>query len=252
MEYVLARVRDGSGHAHAMADHRYVTAPKTAAQWTRSTAACSAPTPPTPTGCAGTGSTARNPNCPPDGPQIWLAREGPTVVGQYATMPVRLSVPGRGDRRRPGAWTSWWRPSASARASARCCSARGTRTSARRSAWASPSRRTGCSRSCGGRTSGPVPCLVKPLTRRALRRPNWPMPVNRFVSAVTLPLRPRRRAGAAAQARGRARFAASTSEFTALWERLAPKFDLRRAPRRAVPELEVRRSRRTCATPSSR
>ena len=22
---------------------------------------------------------------------------------------------------------------------------------------------------------GPVPCLVKPLTRRALRRPNWPV-----------------------------------------------------------------------------
>ncbi|MCX6550975.1 MAG: hypothetical protein NTY02_08225, partial [Acidobacteria bacterium] len=29
----------------------------------------------------------RNPNCPPDGPKIWVAREGPSVVGQYATMP---------------------------------------------------------------------------------------------------------------------------------------------------------------------
>ena len=34
---------------------------------------------------------------------------------------------------------------------------------------------------------GPVPCLVKPLTRRALRRANWPVGLNRFVSAVTLP-----------------------------------------------------------------
>ena len=36
---------------------------------------------------------------------------------------------------------------------------------------------------------GPLPCLVKPLTRRALRRPNWPQPLNRArVGAVTLPI----------------------------------------------------------------
>ena len=35
---------------------------------------------------------------------------------------------------------------------------------------------------------GPVPCFVKPLTRRALRRSSWPTPVNRVVSALTLPL----------------------------------------------------------------
>ena len=34
----------------------------------------------------------QNPNNPPDGPQIWLAREGPSIIGQYATMPVRLSL----------------------------------------------------------------------------------------------------------------------------------------------------------------
>jgi hypothetical protein len=32
-----------------------------------------------------------------------------------------------------------------------------------------------------------LPCLVKPLSRRALRRPTWPVALNRFVSAVTLP-----------------------------------------------------------------
>ena len=26
----------------------------------------------------------QNPNNPPDGPLIWLAREGPTVIGHYA------------------------------------------------------------------------------------------------------------------------------------------------------------------------
>ena len=36
----------------------------------------------------------QNPNNPPGGPQIWLAREGPSVVGQCATMPVRLAVMG--------------------------------------------------------------------------------------------------------------------------------------------------------------
>lgn len=35
-----------------------------------------------------------NPNLPDDGPLIWLAREGDAIVGQYATMPVRLQVHG--------------------------------------------------------------------------------------------------------------------------------------------------------------
>src|SRR3954452_24352226 len=34
----------------------------------------------------------------------------------------------------------------------------------------------------------PIPCFVKPLTRRALRRPNWPMLLNRIISALTLPI----------------------------------------------------------------
>ena len=33
-----------------------------------------------------------NPNCPPQGPEIWVAKEGENVLGQYATMPVRLKV----------------------------------------------------------------------------------------------------------------------------------------------------------------
>ena len=71
---------------------------------------------------------------------------------------------------------------------------------------------------------GPVPCFVKPLTRRALRRPNWPLPLNRLVSALTLPFvmivarsRPLR-----AEVRLMQRF---DDSFTTLWHELAPKFD---------------------------
>ena len=43
----------------------------------------------------------RNPNNPGHEPEIWIAREGPAIVGQYATMPVQLSVKGREVR---GSW----------------------------------------------------------------------------------------------------------------------------------------------------
>ena len=42
-----------------------------------------------------------NPNARPDGPLIWIAREGQTVIGQYAAMPVTLSVM---DREVDAAW----------------------------------------------------------------------------------------------------------------------------------------------------
>ncbi len=34
----------------------------------------------------------KNPNCPPEGPEIWVAKEDDEVLGQYASMPVRLKV----------------------------------------------------------------------------------------------------------------------------------------------------------------
>src|SRR5438094_9103368 len=37
----------------------------------------------------------RNPNNPGGEPEIWVAREGPGIVGQDATMPVKLAVKGR-------------------------------------------------------------------------------------------------------------------------------------------------------------
>ena len=37
----------------------------------------------------------RNPNNPGGEPEIWIAREGPAIIGQYATMPVRLAIKGQ-------------------------------------------------------------------------------------------------------------------------------------------------------------
>ena len=128
----------------------------------------------------------RNPSVPADGPLIWLAREGVTIVGQYATMPVRLTVNGEEiaaawgmdvmvapERQRQGLGDQLFRT------------------------W---DRSVGASLGLGLSASsyrlfqkmrwpdiGPVPCLVKPLSRRALRVPTWPQAVNRLVSYVTYP-----------------------------------------------------------------
>ena len=166
----------------------------------------------------------RNPNNPGQEPEIWIAREGPAIVGQYATMPVKLLVQGREvqgswgmdvmvapERQRQGLGEVLFRT------------------------W---DRNVGASLGLGLSDAsyrlfqkmrwpdvGPVPCFVKPLTRRALRRPEWPVLVNRLVSAVTLPIvkviarnRPLR-----AEVRLLQRF---DDSFTALWEAIAPKLDL--------------------------
>jgi len=127
-----------------------------------------------------------NPNVPSTGPLIWLAREGQAIVGQYACMPVKAIVRGREidaawgmdvmvapERQRQGLGDVLFRT------------------------W---DRNVGASLGLGLSESsyrlfqklkwpdvGPVPCLVKPLSRRALRIPTWPVPVNRFVSYITLP-----------------------------------------------------------------
>jgi hypothetical protein len=72
---------------------------------------------------------------------------------------------------------------------------------------------------------GPVPCFVKPLTRRALRRPEWPLGLNRLISAVTLPLVKivARSRPLSAEVRLLQRF---DDSFTELWETIGSKFDL--------------------------
>jgi hypothetical protein len=166
----------------------------------------------------------RNPNNPGQEPEIWIAREGPAIVGQYATMPVRLSLAGREvqgswgmdvmvapERQRQGLGEVLFRT------------------------W---DRNVGASLGLGLSDSsyrlfqkmrwpdvGPVPCFVKPLTRRALRRPNWPVGVNRLVSALTLPIVKivARTRPLAAEVRMIQRF---DDSFTKLWEQLAPRFGL--------------------------
>jgi GNAT superfamily N-acetyltransferase len=175
----------------------------------------------------------RNPNNPRQEPEIWIAREGPAIIGQYATMPVRLWVRGREipaswgmdvmvapERQRQGLGEVLFRT------------------------W---DRNVGASLGLGLSEAsyrlfqklrwpdvGPIPCFVKPLTRRALRRPEWPLALNRIVSAITLPLvkivarnRPLR-----AEVRLLQRF---DDSFTELWDTLAPKFNL--AVRRDAPYL---------------
>jgi predicted N-acetyltransferase YhbS len=166
----------------------------------------------------------RNPNNPGQEPEIWIAREGPAIIGQYATMPVKLSV------RNQQVQGSWGMDVMVAPERQR----QGLGEVLFRT-W---DRNVGASLGLGLSDAsyrlfqklrwpdvGPVPCLVKPLTRRALRMPNWPVAVNRLVSALALPLikivartRPLR-----AEVRMIQRF---DDSFTALWEELAPKFDL--------------------------
>ncbi len=166
----------------------------------------------------------QNPNNPADGVQIWLAREGPTVIGQYATMPVRLSIKGREiaaswgmdvmvapERQRQGVGEVLFRTwDQNVGASLGLGLSESSHRLFRKLKWPEV---------------GPVPCLIKPLTRRAFRRPAWPMPLNRLVGAITLPY---------------VRFIARTrplqaqiepirhfdDRFTDLWERIGGSFDL--------------------------
>ncbi|HTL44073.1 MAG TPA: GNAT family N-acetyltransferase [Vicinamibacterales bacterium] len=166
----------------------------------------------------------RNPNNPGGEPEIWIAREGTALVGQYATMPVKLSVKGdeiKGswgmdvmvapERQRQGLGEVLFRT------------------------W---DRNVGASLGLGLSDAsyrlfqklrwpdvGPIPCLVKPLSRRAFRHPRWPTAINRLISAVTFPVvllvarsRPLR-----AEVRLVPRF---DDSFTELWDALAPRFDV--------------------------
>ena len=164
----------------------------------------------------------RNPNNPGGEPEIWIAREGPAIVGQYATMPVQVSLGGREVR---GSWGMDVMVAPERQ-----------RQGLGEVLFRTWDRNVGASLGLGLSDSsyrlfqklrwpdvGPVPCFVKPLTRRALRRPNWPVGVNRLVSALTLPVVKivARTRPLAAEVRIIPRFDES---FTRLWDELAPKF----------------------------
>ena len=166
----------------------------------------------------------RNPNNKGADPEIWIAREGRALVGHYATMPVRLSLRGKEIR---GSWGMDLMVAPERQ-----------RQGLGEALFRTWDRHVGAALGLGLSESsyqlfrklrwpdlGVVPCFVKPLTRRALRRPNWPLGLNRLISAITLPFvrvvarsRPLR-----AEVRLLQRF---DDSFTELWESVAPKFDL--------------------------
>jgi hypothetical protein len=164
----------------------------------------------------------QNPSSHDGQPLIWVAREGTSVIGQLAAVPVTLAI---GNCEITATW--------------------GT------DAMVAPERRrlgvgemllrhwdasvAGVLGSGLSQSSAPlirklrwpvlsVPCLVKPLSRRALRMPNWSVAANRLVSTLTLP---------AVRIVGRSRpLSAEISAikrfddgFTTLWEQVSDRFD---------------------------
>lgn len=166
----------------------------------------------------------RNPANPGGQPSIWVAHEGPTVVGHLPALPVRLSLRGMNV---DAAWGSdvYVTPERESMGLDEALVRTWDRNAGAALVLGIPAQ----TRALLGRLNWPdatvVPCLVKPLTRRALRVPNVPLLINRLVSALTLPVirvvsrsRPLR-----AECEPIRRFDTS---FTALWERIAPQFDL--------------------------
>ena len=174
----------------------------------------------------------RNPNAPE--PQIWVARENGAVVGQYATMPVKLRVGATEvdaswgmdvmvapERQRQGLGEQLFQ------------------------VW---DRHAGASLGLGLSSSsyrlfrklkwpdaGSVPCLIKPLRADAFVRPRWPAALNRVISfagsLVLRALRDRERPDPHVR-----RVDHFDVRFTELWDRVASRFDL--AVRRDAAYLE--------------
>lgn len=120
-------------------------------------------------------------------PPYWVVREGPTLIAASSLTPVRVLVTGNevagtwssdplvvAERQRQGLGGSllraWDRGTGVALGAALSSATRGKLTELR---WPK---------------SQPLPCLVKPISRRALRIPTWPVVINRLVSAIALPV----------------------------------------------------------------
>ncbi len=120
-------------------------------------------------------------------PPYWVVREGPTVIAASQLTPVRVLVAGSevagtwssdplvvAERQRQGLGGSMlraWDRGTGVALGARLSAATRARLDEMR--WPS---------------GLPLPCLVKPLSRRAFRIPTWPVAINRLVSAIALPL----------------------------------------------------------------
>jgi hypothetical protein len=120
-------------------------------------------------------------------PAYWVVREGPTLIAACPLTPVRVSVRGEevagtwsagplvvSERQRQGLGGSLLR-----------AWDRGTGVAF--GAGFSDATRQRLDELRWPRTVA-LACLVRPISRRALRRPTWPVPVNRLVSALSLPV----------------------------------------------------------------
>ena len=116
-------------------------------------------------------------------PPYWVVREGPTLIAASPLMPVKVSIGGTevagtwssdplvvAERQRQGLGGSllraWDRGTGVALGAALSNATRGRLDEMR---WPK---------------AQPLPCLVKPISRRAFRIPTWPVAINRLVSAV--------------------------------------------------------------------
>ncbi len=162
----------------------------------------------------------QNPNATE--PHIWIARDDDRIIGQYATMPVRLHVKGQEidaswgmdvmvspERQRQGLgevlFNTWDQHTG---ASLGMGLSVGSHKLFRKLKWPDV---------------GPVPCLVKPISAKAFKKDGWPAPVNALLSVMARPLLAfsRSRNGIDARVRTVREFDA---RFTDLWQRVAPKF----------------------------
>lgn len=166
----------------------------------------------------------RNPTSVSDNPPYLIVREGPTVIAAAPLLPVKVSLRGLAAE---GAWCG--DPLVASERQRRGLGESLLRAWDRESGVALAAGLSDGSRFLLEKIHWPptvmLACVVKPLSRRALRIPTWPMPVNRLVSAATLPYvrivaraRPLRE-----QVEVVRRF---SGEIDRLWERIAPRLDL--------------------------
>lgn len=117
----------------------------------------------------------------------WVVREGTAIVGSLASRPVRVWLAG-GDV--AGAWLS--DPIVAAERDRQGLHELLVRAAHRDHAVTMATGVSDATQAVLDRMRTPkavsLPLLVKPLSRRALRRADWPQPVNRLVSAMTLPI----------------------------------------------------------------
>ena len=166
----------------------------------------------------------RNPANPTDNPPYLIVREGRTVIAAAQLMPVRVNIRGL---EAEGAWCS--DPLVAAERQRRGLGDSLLRSGDRESGIALGAALSDGTRFLLEKIRWPrpvtLPCVVKPLSRRALRNPTWPLAANRLVSAVTLPFvrvvaraRPLREQVEVVRRFGR--------DIDRLWERVAPRLDL--------------------------